>query len=39
MGGVEGFEEPGGEWIMKPIGRVQGQGMFLINKLSQIGQE
>jgi hypothetical protein len=23
-------------WIMKPVGRAQGKGIFLVNKLSQI---
>ncbi|KAJ3000782.1 putative tubulin polyglutamylase ttll9 [Globomyces sp. JEL0801] len=27
---------PGGIWIMKPVGKAQGKGIFLINKLSQI---
>ena len=26
----------GGVWIMKPIGKAQGKGIFLFNKLSQI---
>ncbi|KAH6575743.1 hypothetical protein BASA62_001772 [Batrachochytrium salamandrivorans] len=26
----------GGVWIMKPVGKAQGKGIFLINKLSQI---
>jgi tubulin polyglutamylase TTLL9 len=29
---------PGSIWIMKPVGRAQGKGIFLINKLSQISQ-
>lgn len=29
---------PGSVWIMKPVGRAQGRGIFLINKLSQISQ-
>uniref|UniRef100_A0A383W9P9 Tubulin--tyrosine ligase-like protein 9 n=1 Tax=Tetradesmus obliquus TaxID=3088 RepID=A0A383W9P9_TETOB len=33
---VEEFKRSGGTWIMKPIGRAQGQGIFLFNKLSQI---
>ena len=33
---VEEFKRSGGVWIMKPIGRAQGQGIFLFNKLSQI---
>jgi tubulin polyglutamylase TTLL9 len=32
---VEEFKSAGGTWIMKPIGRAQGQGIFLFNKLSQ----
>lgn len=27
---------PGVTWIMKPIGKAQGKGIFLFNKLSQI---
>lgn len=34
---VEEFKRsPGAIWIMKPIGRAQGRGIFLFNKLSQI---
>jgi hypothetical protein len=34
---VEEFKrDPSVTWIMKPIGRSQGEGIFLINKLSQI---
>ncbi|MEW5300219.1 MAG: hypothetical protein WDW36_003164 [Sanguina aurantia] len=33
---VEEFKRSGGTWIMKPIGKAQGQGIFLFNKLSQI---
>ncbi|KAJ3113915.1 putative tubulin polyglutamylase ttll9, partial [Physocladia obscura] len=29
---------PGSVWIMKPVGKAQGKGIFLINKLSQITQ-
>ncbi|KAJ3087518.1 putative tubulin polyglutamylase ttll9, partial [Quaeritorhiza haematococci] len=30
---------PGGSvWIMKPVGRAQGKGIFLINRMSQIAQ-
>ncbi|KAJ1550508.1 hypothetical protein HK405_000429, partial [Cladochytrium tenue] len=29
---------PGAVWIMKPVGRAQGKGIFLINKMSQISQ-
>lgn len=34
---VEEFKRSGGTWIMKPIGRAQGTGIFLFNKLSQVG--
>lgn len=33
---VEEFKKSGGVWIMKPIGKAQGNGIFLFNKLSQI---
>eukprot|EP01138_Halocafeteria_seosinensis_P016261 gb/GECG01016591.1/.p1 GENE.gb/GECG01016591.1/~~gb/GECG01016591.1/.p1 ORF type:complete len:475 (+),score=56.37 gb/GECG01016591.1/:1-1425(+) len=34
---VEAFKRrPGATWIMKPIGKAQGRGIFLFNKLSQI---
>ncbi|EFJ49146.1 tubulin tyrosine ligase, partial [Volvox carteri f. nagariensis] len=33
---VEEFKRSGGVWIMKPIGKAQGQGIFLFNKLSQV---
>lgn len=29
-------KNPGGIWIMKPVGKAQGKGIFLINKMSQI---
>ena len=29
---------PGALWIMKPIGKAQGKGIFLLNKLSQVAQ-
>ncbi|KAJ3399242.1 putative tubulin polyglutamylase ttll9 [Chytriomyces hyalinus] len=29
---------PGSVWIMKPVGKAQGKGIFLINKISQINQ-
>ncbi|KAI8620013.1 tubulin-tyrosine ligase family-domain-containing protein [Chytriomyces sp. MP71] len=29
---------PGSVWIMKPVGKAQGKGIFLINKMSQINQ-
>jgi hypothetical protein len=33
---VEEFKKSGGTWIMKPIGKCQGQGIFLFNKLTQV---
>jgi len=30
------FRDRGGLWIMKPIGRAQGRGIFVVSKLSQI---
>jgi len=34
---VEAFKRnPGETWIMKPVGRAQGKGIFLFSKLSQI---
>lgn len=33
---VEEFKKSGGTWIMKPIGKAQGAGIFLFNKLSQV---
>merc|ERR1719373_412946 len=36
---VEEFKKHSGStWIMKPVGRSQGAGIFLVNKLSQIQQ-
>ena len=35
---VEEFRKIGGVWIMKPIGKSQGRGIFLLNKLTQISQ-
>ena len=35
---VEEFKRTGGVWIMKPIGRAQGKGIFLFDKLSQISE-
>lgn len=35
---VEEFKRTQGVWIMKPIGRAQGKGIFLFNKLSQIAE-
>lgn len=32
----EEFRKTGGIWIMKPVGKAQGKGIFLINKMSQI---
>lgn len=29
---------PGQSWIMKPVGKAQGKGIFLFNKLSQISE-
>ena len=29
---------PGATWIMKPIGRAQGKGIFLFNRLSQVSE-
>lgn len=34
---VEEFKKPNaGTWIMKPSGRAQGKGIFLVNKLTQL---
>lgn len=35
---VEEFKRRGGVWIMKPIGKAQGKGIFLFHKLSQISE-
>lgn len=34
---VEEFRKAPVPWIMKPIGKAQGRGIFLMNKLSQVG--
>ena len=33
---VEEFKKQGGVWIMKTVGKSQGKGIFLLNKLTQI---
>lgn len=33
---AEDFKKKGGLWIMKPTSRCQGQGIFIIDKLSQV---
>ena len=33
---VEEFKKAPVPWIMKPIAKAQGRGIFLINKLSQV---
>ncbi|KAI9993227.1 hypothetical protein PInf_015298 [Phytophthora infestans] len=36
---VEEFKRmPGGRWIMKPVGKAQGRGIFLFEKLSDISE-
>jgi tubulin polyglutamylase TTLL9 len=35
---VEEFRKIGAVWIMKPIGKSQGKGIILLNKLTQIAQ-
>ena len=35
---VEEFKKSQGVWIMKPVGKSQGRGIFLFNKLAQIAQ-
>uniref|UniRef100_A0A7S4DS96 Tubulin--tyrosine ligase-like protein 9 n=1 Tax=Lotharella globosa TaxID=91324 RepID=A0A7S4DS96_9EUKA len=35
---VEAFKKIGGTWIMKPVGKSQGKGIFLVDKLSQTVQ-
>lgn len=32
----EEFNRTGGVWIMKPCGRAQGKGIFMVDKLSQV---
>lgn len=33
---LEDFKKRGGLWILKPTGRCQGSGIFLVNKLAQV---
>ncbi len=33
---AEEFKKKGGLWIMKPTSKCQGQGIFIIDKLSQV---
>jgi len=34
---VEEFKRvPNTNWIMKPVGRCQGKGIFIVNKLKQV---
>ena len=35
---MEEFKRSGGVWIMKPVGKAQGKGIFLFNKLNQISE-
>ncbi|KAG9394015.1 Tubulin-tyrosine ligase/Tubulin polyglutamylase [Carpediemonas membranifera] len=35
---AEEFRASGGVWIAKPVGRAQGRGIFLFNKLSQVSE-
>jgi tubulin polyglutamylase TTLL9 len=35
---VDEFKKAGGVWIMKPSGRAQGKGIFLVSKLSQMSE-
>jgi len=35
---VEDYKQTGGVWIAKPVGRAQGKGIFLVNKISQLMQ-
>ena len=35
---VEEFRKVPVPWIMKPINKAQGRGIFLMNKLSQVGK-
>lgn len=32
---AEAFKRTGGLWIMKPVGRCQGRGIFMLDRLSQ----
>lgn len=32
----EEFNRTGGVWIMKPCGRAQGRGIFMVDKLNQV---
>lgn len=32
---VEAFKREGGLWIMKPVGRCQGRGIFMLDRLGQ----
>lgn len=34
----EEFKRAPSTWVMKPIGKAQGKGIFIINKLAQIAQ-
>lgn len=33
---AEEFKKKGGLWIMKPTSKCQGQGIFIVDKLSQV---
>ena len=33
---AEDFKRKGGLWVMKPTSRCQGQGIFIVDKLSQV---
>ena len=32
---VEAFKQVGGLWIMKPVGRCQGRGIFMLDRVGQ----